>query len=126
MIEKIKDFFHFEWNLPELKLPHIVVGDYIEVPVLGTIPNPATLSVEWYKKAMETPVILKNASIFGYDTQSGRLLGGGEAGDEVIAGKDSLLELIKFFIGTNRIILATQQMEVIAVPPPAGLKAYAL
>lgn len=48
-IEGIKGFFNFNWRLPELKLPHIHVGEYIDVPVLGRIPNPTTLRVDWYK-----------------------------------------------------------------------------
>lgn len=92
-IDAIKGFFNFEWKLPDLKLPHIVVGGYIDVPVLGTIPNPATLSVEWYKKAMDDPRILKGASIFGYS--NGKLLGGGEAGEEIVSGKETLLNLIR-------------------------------
>lgn len=49
-IEKIKGFFDFEWSLPDLKLPHIVVGGYIDVPVLGSIPDPTQLRVDWYAK----------------------------------------------------------------------------
>lgn len=64
-IEDIKGFFDFEWHLPELKLPHINVGSYIDVPVLGTIPDPRTLTVDWYDKAMDIPRILKDATIFG-------------------------------------------------------------
>lgn len=47
-IDAILGFFNFHWSLPELKLPHIVVGSYIDVPVLGTIPDPMTLRVDWY------------------------------------------------------------------------------
>ena len=49
-IEKIKGYFDFEWSLPDLKLPHIVVGGYINVPVLGSIPDPTQLRVDWYAK----------------------------------------------------------------------------
>lgn len=49
-IEKIKGYFNFEWSLPDLKLPHIVVGGYIDVPVLGSIPDPTQLRVDWYAK----------------------------------------------------------------------------
>lgn len=50
IVEGIKGLFNFEWSLPDLKLPHISVGAYIEVPVLGTIPDPSTISVDWYKR----------------------------------------------------------------------------
>lgn len=49
-IEKIKGYFDFKWSLPDLKLPHIVVGGYIDVPVLGSIPDPTQLRVDWYAK----------------------------------------------------------------------------
>lgn len=69
-IDKIKGLFKFDFKLPELKLPHIVVGEYIDVPVLGRIPNPMTLRVDWYAKG----------GIVGNPT----LIGAGEAGPEAI------------------------------------------
>lgn len=69
-VDKIKNLFHFDFHLPDLKLPHIVVGEYIDVPVLGRIPNPATLHVEWYKQG----------GIIGQPA----LIGAGEAGPEAI------------------------------------------
>lgn len=94
MVEDIKGFFNFEWSLPELKLPHINVGSWIDYPVFGLLPDPRTLSVEWYKRAMNTPRILKDAQIFGADGD-GNLMGGGEAGNEVVSGEEPLLLLIK-------------------------------
>lgn len=66
----LKSIFNFHWKLPDLKLPHIVVGSYIDVPVLGRIPDPKTLRVEWYKRG----------GIF--DRPS--LIGVGEAGKEAV------------------------------------------
>lgn len=68
IVEGIKSLFKFEWRLPDLKLPHISVGAYIEVPVLGTIPDPSTISVDWYK----------HGGIFDEPTVAGL----GEAGKE--------------------------------------------
>ena len=48
-IGAIKGFFDFRFEWPHLSLPHITY-ELIEVPVLGQIPNPATLGVEWYAK----------------------------------------------------------------------------
>lgn len=93
-LDHIKGLFNFEWHLPELKLPHINVGGYIDVPVLGTIPDPRELSIEWYKKAMSRGMILNAATVFGFDKKSGKLLGGGEAGSETIVGTQSLLQMI--------------------------------
>ena len=69
-VEKIKGFFDFDWELPDLKLPHIVVGGYIDVPVLGTIPDPTQLRVDWYK----TGGVFDAPSVIGV----------GEAGPEAV------------------------------------------
>ena len=69
-IEKIKGYFDFEWSLPDLKLPHIVVGGYIDVPVLGSIPDPTQLRVDWYAKG----------AIF----DGPRIIGVGEKGPEAV------------------------------------------
>lgn len=47
VIDKIKSIFNFNWSLPSLKLPHIEYS-LVNVPVLGTIPDPRTLHVSWY------------------------------------------------------------------------------
>ena len=81
-IEKIKGFFNFSWSLPKLKMPHVSIsGEFSLVP-----PKVPKFSVDWYAKAMQTPMLLNGATIFG--AMNGRLLGGGEAGQEVIMGKD--------------------------------------
>ena len=97
-IEKIKSLLHFEWKLPDLKLPHIKY-DLITVPVLGTIPNPTTLHVEWYAKAMEQGMIMNGPTIFGMN--NGRLMGGGEAGPEVVVGASSLYDMIRSAVGST-------------------------
>lgn len=97
-IEKIKGFMKFEFKFPDLKLPHIKY-DLITIPVLGTIPNPATLHVEWYAKAMEQGMFLDGATIFG--VAGGKLLGGGEAGREVIVGASSLYDMIQSAVGST-------------------------
>ena len=97
-IEKIKEFLHFDFKLPDLKLPHIEY-DLISVPVLGTIPDPRTLHVEWYAKAMENGMILNNPTIFG--AANGHFLGGGEAGPEVVVGASSLYRMIQGAVGNT-------------------------
>lgn len=49
VISAIKGFFNFRVSWPHIPLPHIHY-DLINVPLLGDIPNPATLSVSWYAK----------------------------------------------------------------------------
>lgn len=86
-IEKIKGFFNFSWSLPSLKMPHFsITGEFSLVP-----PRVPHVSVDWYAKAMETPILLNGATIFG--AMNGNLLGGGEAGQEVILGLNKLKEM---------------------------------
>lgn len=85
-IEKIKGFFNFSWSLPAIKLPHFKLeGSFSLVP-----PSVPHLSVDWYKKAMDDAYLLNGATIFG--ARGNTLLGGGEAGKEVILGLDKLRE----------------------------------
>lgn len=70
IVDWLKGIFDFEWNLPDLKLPHIVVDSYIDVPVLGTIPDPFGIHVDWYAKGG----IFNDASLIGV----------GEAGREAV------------------------------------------
>ena len=94
-IKNIKDIFKFSWSLPNLKLPHFGVsprgwkiGDLLK----GSIPK---LSIDWYAKAMNNPMIMTKPTIFGYDASTGNLLGGGEAGSELVVGTNTLLSMIK-------------------------------
>lgn len=92
-IDKIKSFFKFNWSLPKLKMPHFSIsGSFSLNP-----PSIPKFSVSWYAKAMNEPVILNDATIFG--ASNGRLLGGGEAGSEVIVGTDKLMSMMRDAVG---------------------------
>ena len=56
-------------------------------------PSVPHLSVDWYKKAMDDAYILNSPTIFG--AAGGRLLGGGEAGQEAVVGTDKLAEIVQ-------------------------------
>ena len=83
-IDKIKGFFDFNWSLPKIKLPHFsITGKFSLNP-----PEIPHFSVDWYKKAMENPILLQGATIFG--AMNGKWLGGGEAGREVLLNWDKV------------------------------------
>ena len=92
-IEAIKEKFNFSWSLPKLKLPHITIsGSFSLVP-----PSAPSFGISWYAKAMNTPMLLRSPTIFG--AAGGNLLGGGEAGDEVVSGAKTLMGMIRGAVG---------------------------
>ena len=106
-IEFIKGLFDFEWKLPELKLPHFTIsGDFNLDPTNFSMP---TIGVEWYAKAMNTPYLLDNATIFG--AAGGKLLGGGESGNEMVYGHDQLMADIAAVVDAK---LQSIQLEITA------------
>lgn len=89
-IDKMKSFFNFTWELPHIKLPHFSISGKFSL----NPPSVPHFSVDWYKKAMQNAMILTQPTIFGYSAASGKMLGGGEAGNEVVAGESHLMNLI--------------------------------
>lgn len=89
-LDAIKNFFdNLTLELPHIALPHFsLTGSFSLNP-----PSVPSLSVSWYAKAMKNGMILDNPTIFGM--QDGKLLGGGEAGAEVVAGLGSLMGMIQ-------------------------------
>lgn len=97
-IDFIKGLFNFEWSLPKIKLPHFSITGSLDL--LATPPKIPTVGIEWYKKAMNEPYILNDATIFG--ASGGRLLGGGESGSEMIIGTDKLMGMIRQASGGDK------------------------
>ena len=92
IVEDIKDVFDFDWSLPDLKLPHINVGSYIDVPVLGRIPDPRTMSVDWYRKAYDQPIMFTKPTIL--QTPYGRKGFGDKHGSgEIVLSDDKLRQI---------------------------------
>ena len=87
-IDYIKGLFNFSWQLPDIRLPHFSVsGGFSLNP-----PQVPQFSIQWYKKAMDDAYMLNGATIFGQS--GGHLLGGGEAGSEMIIGTNKLMQMI--------------------------------
>ena len=112
IVDKIKGFFSgMKLNFPNIKLPHFSlspsgwkIGDLLK----GDIPK---LSIDWYAKAMNDPMIMTSPTIFGYDASTGQLMGGGEVpggGGEVVSGVNTLM-------GMMRTVVATQNEAVVKV-----------
>ena len=88
-INKIKDFFDFDWSLPKLKLPHFsITGKFSIDP-----PSVPSFGIEWYAKAMNAPMIMNSPTAFGINSL-GQIMAGGEAGSEVVSGTDTLMKMI--------------------------------
>ena len=84
-ISAIKGILSGSISFPHITLPHFTVTGSPPFG-LGGHGSPPHISVEWYAKAMDKPYILDGATIFG--AMGGQLLGGGEAGREVVMGED--------------------------------------
>ena len=94
-IEYIKGLFNFNWSLPDIKLPHFSISGKLDL--LAAPPQIPKVSVDWYAKAMNTPYILNDATIFG--AANGKLLGGGEKGSELVVGTNTLMSMMKKAVG---------------------------
>lgn len=88
VIDKIKSFFGIDIPTPKIKLPHFSIsGEFSIAP-----PSVPSLSIDWYAKGG----VMTKPTIFG--ASGGKLLGGGEAGDEAILPLSALWEKLSTFI----------------------------
>lgn len=97
-INKIKSFFNFSWSLPKIKLPHFRISGKFSL-------NPPSIphfSVSWYKKAMDEPYMFTKPTLFDVNPATGTAKGAGEAGDEVMIGKDTMLNMIRQAVATEQ------------------------
>lgn len=107
-VDDLIGMFDFDWSLPQIKLPHFQISGG-EAPWgfagKGSFPS---VSIQWYKKAMDTPYMLDSATIFG--AAGGSYLGGGEAGSEMIYSHEKLM-------GDIGAVVAAQLQELQFVVP---------
>lgn len=105
IVSDIKSFFDFEWKLPDIKLPHFniqwdsngVLGGLAEKIGLPGLPK---LDVDWYRKAMDNPLIMDRPTAFGIN-RTGQIMAGGEAGSEVVSGTQTLMNMISAAVAEN-------------------------
>ncbi len=113
-MEKIKSFLKGELTFPHIKVPHFKISGGVIPWGIGGQGTKPTVSVEWYRKAMNQAVLLNGATIFG--AMGGSLMGGGEAGKEVILGLDKLKEYAgNRVINVNMTINASPNQDVNAL-----------
>ena len=83
-VNKIKSIFPIKLGkiFSGVKLPHFKIsGGRVPWGVGGQGVKP-TVSIEWYKKAMSNPYMFSSPTVFG----------AGEAGDEILYGRNSLMK----------------------------------
>ena len=89
-LDAIKGFFsNLKIKFPSIKIPHFEISGKFSLDP----PSMPKISVKWHAKAMQNAALLNSPTIFGM--MGGKLLGGGEAGQEVVAGAATLMKMIE-------------------------------
>jgi phage-related minor tail protein len=103
-INKIKGFFPLKVGkiFSGMKLPHFSIKGSPPFGIGGKGTKPS-ISVNWYKKAMQNPYLFSNATLFG----------AGEAGDEMLYGRNSLLNDIATATGGGEVVARLAAIEAI-------------
>lgn len=110
-ISKIKGFFNFSWSLPKLKMPHISISGKFSI----NPPSVPHFGISWYKKAMDEPYMFTKPTIFDVNPMTGQAKGAGEAGDEVMIGKATMLNMIRQAVATENAALLEKFDRLIAL-----------
>lgn len=84
IVDKLAGFFPLSVGriFSNLKIPHINVSGGTAPFGIGGLGTKPSISVSWYRKAEENPYLFSNATLFG----------AGEAGDEMLYGRERLMK----------------------------------
>ena len=97
-VNSMKKKLKFKWSLPKLKMPHVKISGKFSI----NPPSAPKFSISWYKKAMDDMYMLSRPTIFG--ASGGKLLGGGEAGREIVVGEQKALDMISRASGNKELV----------------------
>ena len=95
ILNTIRSFFPISLGkiFSGIQLPHFKISGGKIPWGIGGSGTPPSVSVEWYAKAMNNPYMFRNATLFG----------AGETGDEILYGRESLLNDIREVMGGERV-----------------------
>lgn len=110
LVDKIKGVFSFTWELPKFKLPHLkITGGESPYGLFGKGSLPK-ITVDWYKKAYENPVLFNTPTIL--QTPQGLKGFGDGAGAEIVMGLNKLKQLVGAAGDVNINVYATPGQDV--------------
>ena len=89
--------------------------DGINVDNVGMFASLGEAGIEWHAKAMNHAMLLDKPTIFGYDAASGKYLGAGEAGTEVVAGSNTLMGMISSAVAEQSSSMTYYMKKIIEV-----------
>lgn len=92
MIEKMKSFFNFSWELPKLKMPHVTFSGKFSI----NPPSAPTFKIDWWAKGYENPYLFTRPTILNGFGDRGTFEGG-----EMVYSRNRLLRDIESVTGRN-------------------------
>lgn len=102
-LEGVKGLLNFSWSFPEISLPKLPkISVSWESALGGAITYP---KLSWAAKAMQNPYLFSGATIFG----------AGETGDEVLYGRNALMNDISNAVGARNDSVAAKLDAILAL-----------
>ena len=114
-VSKMKSAFNFKWSLPKLKLPHISVSGGKAPYGIGGAGSLPKFSIEWYKKAMNNPMIVTKPTVFDFDATTGKAKGAGDAGSELVGGTTAVKRMIESAVASQNDALVYYLKKIIEI-----------